>query len=94
MKNKYSRPAALEKIKEKTFDLFIIDIIMDDVDGIAVLKEVKRTQPAAKIIMCSSRNAEDAIQESVCIGIDAFIVKSHTSKIFQKNFASYFIKRR
>ncbi|SDD73381.1 response regulator [Sporomusa acidovorans] len=76
--------AALEKIKEKTFDLFIIDIIMDDVDGVTVLKEVKRTQPAAKIIMCSSRNAEDAVQESVCIGIDAFIVKPHTSEIFQK----------
>ncbi|WP_188397957.1 response regulator [Sporomusa sp. GT1] len=75
---------ALEKIKEKTFDLFIIDIIMDEVDGIAVLKEVKRTQPAAKIIMCSSRNTEDAVQESVCIGIDTFIVKPHTAEIFQK----------
>jgi len=75
---------ALEKIKEKTFDLFIIDIIMDEVDGIVVLKEVKRTQPAAKIIMCSSRNTEDAVQESVCIGIDSFIVKPHTAEIFQK----------
>lgn len=75
---------ALKKIKEESFDIFVIDIIMDDVDGITVLKEVKRTQPAAKIIMCSSRNTEDAVQESVCLGIDAFIVKPYTTDIFWK----------
>ena len=79
-----SGEAALEKIKEKPFDLFILDIAMKGVDGITVLKAVRRAQPAAKIIMCSCRNSEDIIKTCVRFGIDAFIVKPCASEILQK----------
>ena len=79
-----SGEAALEKIKEKPFDLFILDIAMKGMDGIAVLKAVRRAQPAAKIIMCSCRNSEDIITTCVRFGIDAFIVKPCSLEILQK----------
>ncbi|VBB08573.1 Hypothetical protein LUCI_3851 [Lucifera butyrica] len=79
-----SGEAALEKIKEKLFDLVILDITMKGVDGIAVLKAVRRAQPATKIIMCSCRNSEDIIKTCVRFGIDAFIVKPCTLEILQK----------
>jgi CheY-like chemotaxis protein len=79
-----SGEAALEKIKAKPFDLFILDIAMKGVDGITVLKAVRRAQPSAKIIMCSCRSSEDIIKTCVRFGVDAFIVKPCAPEILQK----------
>lgn len=79
-----SGEAALEKIKEKCFELIILDITMKGVDGIVVLKAVRRVQPATKIIMCSCRNSEDIIKTCIRFGIDAFIVKPCSLEILQK----------
>ncbi|WP_371380365.1 response regulator [Sporomusa aerivorans] len=79
-----SGEAALEKIKQKFFDLIILDITMKGVDGIAVLKAVRRAQLATKVIMCSCRNSEDIVKTCVRFGVDAFIVKPYAPEILQK----------
>lgn len=75
---------ALIQIQAKQFDLFILDIIMEEIDGIAVLKSVKKNQPSAKVIMCSGSNSDGIIKEIIELGIDAFLVKPYQSEAFKK----------
>lgn len=75
---------ALSKIQGQQFDLFILDIIMVGIDGIAVLQEVKKKQPHAKVIMCSGSNSDEIITDLIDLGMDAFIVKPYESEVFKK----------
>ena len=75
---------AISKIKSQEFDLFILDIIMEGIDGIGVLKEVKQYQPTAKVIMCSGSNSDEIIKAVIELGIDAFLVKPYQSETFKK----------
>jgi two-component system chemotaxis response regulator CheY len=75
---------AFRKIKSQPFDLFILDIVMEGIDGIDVLKEVRKNQPTAKVIMCSGTHSDEIIKELIELGIDEFIVKPYKSEVFKK----------
>jgi two-component system, chemotaxis family, chemotaxis protein CheY len=77
---------AIDKMKETKFELFVLDIVMSGIDGIAVLREVRKTQPAAKVIMCSGSNANEMVDELIELGIDAFISKPFKATIFKNAF--------
>lgn len=73
---------ALQKMLLQQFDLFILDIVMAGIDGIAVLKEVKQKQPNAKVVMCSGSSSPELVKESIALGIDGFVVKPYKSEDF------------
>lgn len=75
---------AVNKIKSQEYDLFVLDIIMEGIDGIDVLKEVKKQQPHAKVIMCSGSHSDEIIKELIGLQIDEFIVKPYKSQVFKK----------
>lgn len=66
---------ALRKIKSQPFDLLLLDIVMDGINGIDVLKEAKNSQPQAKVIMCSTFGEKETVKELIAIGISDFILK-------------------
>ncbi|WP_051296558.1 response regulator [Anaeroarcus burkinensis] len=74
----------LQAIKERPFSLVILDIIMTGIDGVSVLKEIKKIHPHSKVIMCSSSNSEEIIKESVMLGSDAFIVKPYQNEALKR----------
>lgn len=66
---------AIEKYKELTPDLVIMDITMPEVDGIQAVKEIKKIDPNAKIVMCSAMGQQAMVIESIQAGARDFIVK-------------------
>ncbi len=66
---------AIEKFKELTPDLVIMDITMPEVDGIQAVKEIKKVDPNAKIVMCSAMGQQAMVIESIQAGARDFIVK-------------------
>lgn len=66
---------AIQKLQLQRFDLLILDIVMEGIDGISVLKEAKLVQPDAKFVMCSSFSDRETVKELIDIGINDFIVK-------------------
>lgn len=66
---------AIRKLNSETFQLLLLDIVMDGVDGIAVLKEAKIRQPNARVIMCSTFSEQETVKELISIGIQDFILK-------------------
>mgnify|MGYP004483216771 FL=1 len=66
---------AVEKFKELSPDLVLMDITMPEMDGIAALKEIRKLDAGAKIIMCSAMGQQAMVIESIQAGAKDFIVK-------------------
>ena len=66
---------AVEKFKELTPDLVLMDITMPEMDGIQALKEIKKLDGNAKIIMCSAMGQQAMVIEAIQSGAKDFIVK-------------------
>ena len=66
---------AVEKYKELSPDLVIMDITMPEMDGIQAVKQIKSLDPSAKIIMCSAMGQQAMVIESIQAGARDFIVK-------------------
>ncbi|MBN4067651.1 MAG: two-component system response regulator [Alkaliphilus sp.] len=66
---------AIEKYKELTPDLTIMDITMPELDGIQAVKAIKKHDPNAKVIMCSAMGQQAMVIEAIQAGAKDFIVK-------------------
>ena len=66
---------AVEKYKELSPDLVIMDITMPEVDGIQAVKEIKKIDKNAMVIMCSAMGQQAMVIESIQAGAKDFIVK-------------------
>jgi two-component system chemotaxis response regulator CheY len=66
---------AIEKFKETRPDLVTMDITMPEMDGIAALKEIKKIDPNAKVIMCSAMGQQSMVIDAIQAGAKDFIVK-------------------
>ncbi|HCC08302.1 MAG TPA: two-component system response regulator [Clostridiales bacterium] len=66
---------AVERYKESTPDLVIMDITMPEMDGIEAVKQIKQINSAAKIIMCSAMGQQGMVIESIQAGARDFVVK-------------------
>ena len=52
-----------------------MDITMPDMDGITALKNIRQSDPSAKVIMCSAMGQESMVMEAIKLGALDFIVK-------------------
>ncbi|MGE5421908.1 MAG: response regulator [Ignavibacteriales bacterium] len=66
---------AIEKYNEFKPDLVTMDITMPEMDGIAAVKEIKKNDPNAKIIMCSAMGQQAMVIDAIQAGAKDFIVK-------------------
>ena len=67
--------AALEHFSARMFDLCILDIMMPEMDGLALAKAVRTIDPAIPVIFLTARNQEDDIIEGFKTGADDYITK-------------------
>lgn len=66
---------AVERYSELRPDLVTMDITMPEMDGIAAVKEIKKFDPQARIVMCSAMGQQSLVVESIAAGARDFIVK-------------------
>jgi len=66
---------AVEKFQELKPDLTTMDITMPEMDGITAVKEIKKIDPNAKVIMCSAMGQQAMVVEAIQAGARDFIVK-------------------
>lgn len=56
-------------------DLVIMDITMPNKTGIEALRDIKASDPSAKIVMCSAMGQEAMVVDAIKLGALDFIVK-------------------
>ncbi|MCR4329510.1 MAG: response regulator [Candidatus Roizmanbacteria bacterium] len=71
----------LEKIEEETPDVVLLDILMPKMNGIAMLKKIRKDKilkdlPVIITTNLDSRNTEEEVRK---LGISSFFVKASTS---------------
>ncbi|OEF98396.1 response regulator [Desulfuribacillus alkaliarsenatis] len=66
---------AVARYKELEPDIVTMDITMPEKDGIAALKDIKKMNPAAKVIMCSAMGQQAMVIDAIQAGAKDFIVK-------------------
>ena len=59
---------AVEKYKELQPDLVTMDITMPEMDGITALKEIRKIDPDAKVIMCSAMGQQAMVIDAIQAG--------------------------
>ena len=66
---------AIEKYQQYQPDLMTMDITMPEMDGITALKEIKKLDPNAKVIMCSAMGQQAMVIDAIQAGAKDFVVK-------------------
>lgn len=56
-------------------DAVVLDIGLDGMDGIEVLKRIRHQDPQARVVMCSGRGTPAAVLECLMNGATAFVAK-------------------
>lgn len=66
---------ALDWISTVTFDLIILDILLPEVDGITVCREIRKQDIRTPVIMLTARDTIDNRVEGLDAGADDYLVK-------------------
>ena len=66
---------AVEKFNTVKPDVLLLDLTMPEKDGLTVLKEIKGTNPDAKIIVLSGDNSKEMINQCLEAGAVSIIPK-------------------
>lgn len=69
----------LNKIKKEKYDLVLLDIVLPQIDGWEILREIKKDQSLSnlKIIVLSNLNQKEEVEKGLQLGATKYLIKSH-----------------
>ena len=73
----------LRKLKEKSFDLLVLDIVLPRIDGWKVLEEIKnqglknKNLKDLKIIVLSNLGQKEEVEKGLKLGATKYLIKAH-----------------
>lgn len=70
---------AIEKIKANKFDLIVLDLIMPEKDGFAVLEYMRDNKIACPVLVASNLSQEDDLKRAKELGAVDYFIKSNVS---------------
>ena len=75
MKTALSGVEAIRILRNESFDLAVLDLKMEDMDGIEVLKVFKEMAPEMPVIILTGHGSETAAREGMEFGAFDYLVK-------------------
>jgi len=67
--------AAVEAIKRDDVDVLVLDLKMDGLDGIGVLRAVKAMRPALKVLVLTMHAGREYVARAIEEGADGYLLK-------------------
>lgn len=77
---------ALTKMEKATFDLIISDWNMDDIDGLTLLKVLRKHPRTSSLpfIMATGRSDKEQVKEAISYGVNNYIIKPYDAVTMKK----------
>jgi DNA-binding NtrC family response regulator len=66
---------AIRAVRSRDFDVAVVDLKMEDMDGIEVLKVLKRMDPALHVIILTGHGSERAARDGLAHGAFDYLIK-------------------
>lgn len=66
----------IEKAEELEPDVILMDLVMDDMNGIEATQHIKKHQPSVKIVMLTSFIEDNEVYQALDAGVDSYILKT------------------
>lgn len=66
---------AIQKLRKKEFDVAVVDLKMEDIDGIEVLKIFKKMDPQMPVVMLTGHGSEQAARDGLALGAFDYLTK-------------------
>lgn len=66
---------AIRIVRRQNFDVSVVDLKMEDMDGIDVLKVLKKMIPAMQVIMLTGHGSERAARDGLANGAFDYLIK-------------------
>ena len=66
---------AIRALRKWEFDLAVVDLKMEDMDGIEVLKVLKKMDPALQVIILTGHGSERAARDGLAHGAFDYLIK-------------------
>ncbi len=88
--------SALEKVNDKKFDLILLDLMMPDISGLDVLKQLKGnpSQRNIPVIMVTASDEVDTAAECIKNGADDFVTKPFNRTLLRARVDASLDKKR
>ena len=67
--------AAIQALRKVDFDVAVLDLKMEDMDGMEVLKIFKKMYPIMRTIILSGHDSEQAARDGIKYGAFAYLAK-------------------
>ncbi len=91
-----SGPEALELLASRPFDLILLDVMMPDMDGFAVLERLKRNEAWRHIpvLMVSALDRLDAVVNCIAVGAEDYLIKPFNELLLRARVGACLEKKR
>ena len=70
-----SGPEAIRIVRDRDFDVAVVDLKMEDMDGIEVLRILKQMLPDLQVIMLTGHGSERAARDGLELGAFDYLLK-------------------
>ncbi len=75
VKKTFSGTEAIQALRKDDFDVAVLDLKMEDMDGIEVLKIFKKMAPEIAVIMLTGHGSETAARDGIDFGAFDYLTK-------------------
>jgi DNA-binding NtrC family response regulator len=73
----YSGAEAIQALRGQQFDVAVLDLKMEDMDGIEVLKMLKIMDPRLAVIMLTGHGSAEAAEQGIKLGAFDYLTKPY-----------------
>jgi len=85
---------AIQTLRKQEFDVAVLDLKMEDMDGIEVLKVFKKMDPDLMVVMLTGHGSEKAAKEGIDFGAYDYLTKPCEIQDLVKKIQDAYRKRK
>ncbi|MCP4670743.1 MAG: response regulator [Desulfobacula sp.] len=86
----FSGTQAIQILRKNDFDVVVLDLKMEDMDGIEVLKIIKKMAPEVPVIFLTGHGSQEAAREGIAFGAFDYLTKPcELSQLIEKIKLAY-----